>query len=117
MKNVVLFVSDEDAFREAYADVLRLWGYEVVTASSWSQGDKSLATRKEVTAVVISEAELPDFVGRPFSRVNSGTEVLYISGYDRRELLLRNSLGENDSFLEKPFHPEELQEVLKNIKS
>lgn len=108
----VLLVEDEAAIRHLVTRFLTLHGYHVLSAES-SDGALALwTTHKGSIQLLLTDMIMPGGlsgreVARAFQSERPGLKVLYTSGYDL-EMSTDNGLGEQPTFVPKPFHPHQL---------
>jgi len=120
----ILLVDDDQAILEGVADLLRLYGYTVLTAVDGREAIVQM--QSETPAIIISDIMMPDMDGYEFFdevRSNAAwTAIPFIFLTARgqpKDVRLGNMLGA-DAYLTKPFDPEDLivlvQSRLKRIK-
>lgn len=114
----ILLVEDEDAVRTFSTRALTNKGYEVLNAES---GEKALeiVTQNEgpeidllITDVVMPNMDGPTLAQR-LRQDNPNLKIIFISGYT--EDRLKDHMGENISFLPKPFTLKQLAEKVKQV--
>jgi class 3 adenylate cyclase len=115
----VLVVEDDDAIRGNVARLLRLEGYEIVTAIHGAQGlEQARAVRPDL---VISDVGMPEMDG--FTLVEAlraepalaATPVLLLTALDDRASMRRGMTAGADDYLAKPFTRVELLEALAGL--
>jgi DNA-binding response OmpR family regulator len=110
----VLLIDDDLALSRLVALVLRRSGFNVDVANSGEAG-LQLAFANHYDGVVL-DLRMPGKDGRAvFREMRSAgvrTPVLILSAYDARRA--RDELG-SESYMDKPFEPENLVEALKNM--
>ncbi len=73
----ILVVDDEAVIRDSIADILRLHGYQVLTASNGIEGLEAI--RQNIPELIISDIMMPEMNGYQFyQRVRSHSEWLWI---------------------------------------
>ena len=113
-KPTILVVDDEPLIRMAIASMLSDQ-YEVLTARSGGEGLVKLDERQDV-CVIVSDQRMPEMDGSAFFAraltVSSARRVM-ISGYTDFGALVRAvNEGHIYAFLEKPFAPEALRQIV-----
>ncbi|MDD5250913.1 MAG: EAL domain-containing protein [Rhodocyclaceae bacterium] len=113
----LLMVDDEPAILSSLKRLFRREGYTLLTAGSGAEGLELLA-RQEV-GVVISDARMPHMHGAEFlgkvREIHPDTVRIMLSGYtDLKAVTEAVNRGELFKFLTKPWHDEELLEVVRD---
>ena len=110
MENLrILVVDDEENIQIALEDRLRMYGYEVTTASD---GEEALEkVESELPDLVLLDIELPGISGlKVLSRIRSEHPeilVMMITAYDRDEWVIEAMQEQRaDDFIKKPFNYE-----------
>ncbi|MBP9211305.1 MAG: sigma-54-dependent Fis family transcriptional regulator, partial [Bacteroidetes bacterium] len=117
MKKKLLIIEDEKITRTLLSDILTLEGYEVHTAEDGDEGMRIFRT--ELPAIVITDLRLPKMNGIDILTAirESAPEckVILITAYASVDTAVRSlKLGAYD-YLTKPFSPEKLIAILRNI--
>ncbi|MGB2894606.1 MAG: response regulator transcription factor [Anaerolineales bacterium] len=108
----ILVVDDEAVIRDSIADILRLHGYQVLTASNGIEGLEAI--RQDIPEMIISDIMMPEMNGYQFyQRVRSHSEWLWIpfiflsAKREGEDIRFGKELGVED-YLEKPIDAEDL---------
>jgi PAS domain S-box-containing protein len=116
----VLLVEDEASVRTATRRMLERLGYRVLEASDGAAALRRAAeaeARGERIDLVLTDVVMPEQGGRALGERLAaywpGLRVLYMSGYTDDEIIRRGLVVPGASFLEKPFTPEGLAEVVR----
>ncbi len=108
----ILVVEDEDAVRQLVRTVLGRQGFTVVDVPNGAAALEWVASRSEPVDLLVTDLVMPGMNGREvaerLSSVSPGLPVLFLSGYTADVLRGRPPLGPGQSFLAKPFSPDEL---------
>ncbi|NUN71304.1 MAG: sigma-54-dependent Fis family transcriptional regulator [Bacteroidetes bacterium] len=117
MKKKLLIIEDEKITRTLLSDILTLEGYEVHTAEDGDEGMRIFRT--ELPAIVITDLRLPKMNGIDILTAirESAPEckVILITAYASVDTAVRSlKIGAYD-YLTKPFSPEKLIAILRNI--
>jgi two-component system cell cycle sensor histidine kinase/response regulator CckA len=108
----ILLVDDEDAVREVFARGLRDKGYRVLEASDGYQAMDILSRSPDDVDLVVTDVAMPGMTGIDLARralkLREFIPFVFVSGQPRDVLPDFGSVGQNHSFLEKPFTPEAL---------
>ncbi|MCB9979550.1 MAG: response regulator [Rhodospirillales bacterium] len=114
----ILLVEDEDAVRTFSTRALSNKGYEVLAAESGEHALK-IMTGKDAKPIdlLISDVVMPNMDGPTLAQRlrqdNPKLKIIFISGYT--EDRLKDHLGDNISFLPKPFTLKQLAEKVKDV--
>jgi serine/threonine-protein kinase PpkA len=115
----ILIVEDDDAIRNNIIRLLKLEGYEIVSAIN---GRLGLERAREVRPdVVISDVSMPEMDGFELleairaDRALSATSVMLLTALDDRASMRRGMTAGADDYLAKPFTRVELLEALQGL--
>ncbi len=108
----ILVVDDEPVIRDSIAEILRLYGYQVLTASNGIEGLEAI--RQNIPEMIISDIMMPEMNGYQFfQRVRSNSEWLWIpfiflsAKGEGEDIRFGKELGVED-YLRKPIDAEDL---------
>ncbi len=108
----ILVVDDEPVIRDSIAEILRLHGYQVLTASNGIEGLEAI--RQNIPEMIISDIMMPEMNGYQFfQRVRSNSEWLWIpfiflsAKGEGEDIRFGKELGVED-YLRKPIDAEDL---------
>jgi signal transduction histidine kinase/CheY-like chemotaxis protein len=116
--DTVLVVDDEDVVRTLASEILRMKGYAVLEAANGSEALR-LAEREAgpihllLTDVVMPQMQGPELANR-LRLARPDTRVMYMSGY-AFDVVPTWTLASVDGFLPKPFTPETLARMVREI--
>jgi CheY-like chemotaxis protein len=106
-RQTVLVVDDEQDLRSLVANVLTEYGYKVVTASS---GAKAVALIEKMEAppdLMLTDVVMPGMSGPMLAdqllAKFSGARVLFMSGFDERQVVQRYVVEKGFTLITKPF--------------
>jgi len=103
----ILFVEDDRSLASVAGRVLARLGYRVLTAASGEAALRVLAEHPEPLHLLFTDLVLPGMDGvdlaRQVKQRRPDIKVLFTSGYSQESLRLRDAVGEDVRFLEKPF--------------
>ncbi|MDQ3138421.1 MAG: PAS domain S-box protein [Gemmatimonadota bacterium] len=118
-KGTVLVAEDDPPLRGIIARILRESGYEVLEAEDGEQALEIVRSRPGLLALVVADLIMPRMNGRELAtrleRERPGTRVLFISGFPDRDVIERGLLEGGRPFLQKPFAPEALTRIVKEL--
>jgi two-component system, cell cycle sensor histidine kinase and response regulator CckA len=103
----VLMVEDEAMVRELGAEMLRLLGYNAVTAASPAEALAMARSRTLEISLLMTDVVMPGMNGRElveeFELIFPGIKHLYMSGYTADVIAHQGVLREGVHFIQKPF--------------
>jgi two-component system, cell cycle sensor histidine kinase and response regulator CckA len=115
----VLVAEDVEAMRELVRRLLVRNGYEVVTAADGLEALGIIERDPNAIDLLVTDVVMPGMGGgelvRRMAEVRPETKVLYVSGYTDDVLVRRGVIESGVSFLQKPFMPDELSRVVREI--
>lgn len=118
-RGLVLVVDDEESPRGVAALILQSLGFQVLTAAGGREALDLFQRQPETIRLVLLDLTMPEPNGAEtlceLRRLRPDLPVVLMSGYSEEEV--RGSLGEQEpsAYLEKPFRPTELSDLLGRI--
>jgi len=115
----ILIVEDDDAIRNNIARLLKLEGYDIVSAVNGREGLER--AREHKPDVVISDISMPEMDGFALleairgSKPLASTSVMMLTALDDRASMRRRMTAGADDYLAKPFTRVELLEALQGL--
>lgn len=115
----ILLVEDESALRCLMQRVLERHGYHIHAAVSGVQALEIWRERREGIDILVTDMVMPDGMnGRELAdRLRTdkpGLKIIYCSGYANNLPGKDSPLRDNESFLEKPFDPAKLLQIIRD---
>jgi two-component system cell cycle sensor histidine kinase/response regulator CckA len=114
----VLVVEDDPLVRTIARRALTEAGFEVLEAADGRQA-LALVARHEQIDIVLSDLAMPELGGRELALRLSETRpvlpVVFMSGYTDDDLVRRGLLEAGIPYLEKPFSPEGLARMIRDV--
>ena len=114
----ILVVEDDPLVRTIARRALTDAGFEVVEASDGGEALSLMAGHEQID-VVLSDLAMPGLGGRELaqrlSAIRPGLPVVFMSGYTDDDLTRRGLLDAGIPYLEKPFSPEALARMIREI--
>lgn len=115
----VIVVDGEPVVREIVAAILSNEGFDVLQAGGLREAEQLCREHEGAVDLAIvddalNDGQAPEVVNR-LARSHPETRVLRFSGFPREFLLQEGTLGENEPFLEKPFHRQELLNQVRRV--
>ena len=116
---VILVVEDEQAVRLLVGNLLQRCGYAVLSAVSGIDALNLWKQRKDGIQLLLTDMVLPDgMMGRELAEKLKGEKpqlkVIYTSGYSASVVGKGPSLVEGVNFLQKPYHPQNLAQTVRD---
>jgi len=122
-KLTVLFIEDDESFKDETTDIFNMLFYEVITQSDGKKGlDKYknfFDKKQKYPDIVISDINMPNLNGieltKEIYKINPNQKIIIISAYNDSDNLIELINIGVDKFILKPFNIDNLFEVLNNI--
>lgn len=115
----VLIVDDQPDLRDFASLVLQDMEADVINASTPQDALQMSRTYGDELSLVVTDVTMPGMSGpQLLDRIREShpsARVLYISGYDRDSLCIDRDLAPDAPFLEKPFSPDALREMVQSL--
>lgn len=120
---MILVVDDEAALRAVTKEVLRAYGYTVLTAANGFDAVALYSQHKDEIKVVVTDMMMPGMDGdaliRALTEVNPAARIIALSGHPGAEYETKGLEAGAKTFLPKPYTVETLltalAEILRNI--
>ena len=115
----VLVVEDEASVRRLIAGVLEKAGYGVLSAESGPAALAVLRAHSGTVDMLLSDVVMPEMSGPELARAlrehDPGLRVCFMSGYTEDEVFRHGIQTSDETFLEKPFTPAELERRVRSL--
>ncbi len=115
----VLVVDDQPDLREFASLVLEEMDVEVISAHSPEDALQLSRTYGDELTLIVTDVTMPGMSGpQLLNRIREfhpRARVLFISGHDRDSLCMERDLAPEAPFLEKPFSPDHLREMVEAL--
>lgn len=106
-RQTVLVVDDEQDLRSLVANVLTEYGYKVVTASSGAKAVALIEKMDSPPDLMLTDVVMPGMSGPMLAdqllAKFSGARVLFMSGFDERQVVQRYVVEKGFTLITKPF--------------
>ncbi|HUF76045.1 MAG TPA: response regulator, partial [Longimicrobiales bacterium] len=113
---IVLLVDDDPGVLRATRRALERLGCRVEAFTSPFDAVKHVQERRVAPHVLVTDVVMPEMSGFALvdmmGRLVRGVPVLYVSGYDQREMYWSGAPGARSALLGKPYTPAELEQAL-----
>lgn len=118
-KHTIFVVEDEPTLRALVRRVLERGGYEVVEAPSGLAALELWKEKKTHVDLLLTNMVMPDGIsGRQLAEKlkadNPGLKIIYTTGYSPDLMGKEVALREGVNFLQKPYPPQKLVEIVRN---
>lgn len=114
----ILIVDDEESVRYISKRILESHGFKVLTANDGREGVKAYEAQKETIDLVLLDMTMPHMDGeeafRELRLINPDVHVILTSGYTEQEATARFTGKGLAGFIQKPFLPSSLLEIVRN---
>ncbi len=115
-KGTILVVEDDDNIRTYIVQVLTGSGYRVLAAADGKEGLETFSKQQDAVRLVLLDLTMAGMDGWEVSRrlreLRSDLPVIFMSGYSRPEKPSSGTHVIKDAFLQKPFRPHELIDLV-----
>jgi two-component system cell cycle sensor histidine kinase/response regulator CckA len=116
---LMLVIDDEEGVRLVAARMLERLGYRVLTAADGGVGVDLFRDHADAIAAVLLDLTMPHPDGeqtlRAIHAINPDARVVIMSGYDQHSLTERFAELNPAGFLQKPFRPSVLQDMIAQV--
>ena len=116
-RHTVLVVDDEPDLRSLVSNVLTEYGYKVITASSAARAIALLANMETPPDLLLTDVVMPGMSGPMLAdeliAKSAGARVLFMSGYDERQVVQRYVVEKGFALITKPFQLHDLCAAVK----
>src|ERR1035438_10835742 len=124
-KKTVLVVDDEPEIRKLVSAMLTPHGYQIILADTGEQALKTFRKQAKVIDLLLTDVVAPGMAGPTLAdqltELKPDLRVLFMSGYDNRQVVQKYVVEKGLLLLAKPFTlkqlKEKLEEALKQGKS
>lgn len=116
---VVLLVEDEDAVRRVAKRILQTHGYHVLEANNGREALRQIESHATPIDLLVTDVVMPEMGGHELveqlRQRPGGPKVLFMSGYTDDAVLRRGIFRATDAFLQKPFTPQQLARMVREL--
>jgi PAS domain S-box-containing protein len=115
----ILLVEDDATVQLVVSSTLESLGYQVITASSGTDGLRLSQERSIPLDLVLTDVVMPDMSGRELAeqlwKLQPHLKVIFMSGYTPDALLRQGVQQDEVTFLQKPFSRESLHRAIQSL--
>jgi CheY-like chemotaxis protein len=115
----ILLVEDEYQVRRLIERALRQQGYSLITATNGAEAVQIALQYAGEIHLLLTDVVMPELGGRESAMAIRATRpdirVIYMSGYSEELVRLQGELTESAAFIAKPFAPDELRKVVREV--
>lgn len=117
----ILVIDDEEAVRDIVKEILESSGYTVIIASSGEQGLELFRQHETSIALALVDLSMPGIGGeetlRRLRSLSPSLLIILSSGYSESEVAERFPTEKPDAFIQKPYKPAALLELIRSLTS
>ncbi len=118
-KEIILVIDDEIDMRKIISEVLTSLNYRAIEASDGMEGLQIFEEMHKDIALVISDIVMPNLGGvetaKKMRAINAQLPVILMTGYDRKDTLLKDNKLDGFVVLSKPFSFETLSRSIRSL--
>ena len=115
----VLVVDDEDVVRDLARTVLDEAGFKVITAADVEEAEEIVRRSSDQLQAVLLDVAMPEGSGpalmKEIHTIRDDLPVILSSGYPPEEVKRRYGGGAEKGFLQKPYGPSELVDLIRQV--
>ncbi len=117
----ILLVEDEQSVLNFSGNILRKFGYHVITAKNGVEALEVYRKNKNTIQLLFTDIVMPKKGGfelyQEIVEMNPRIKVLFMSGYSMNYTTLRHNKTEEKNFIQKPFNAKDLLQKIREILS
>jgi CheY-like chemotaxis protein len=120
-EETIFLVEDEETVRKLAVDILRLYGYQVISAGSGPEAVMIWAQQKDRIDVMLTDMVMPGgmsgiALAQRLREDRPDLKVLFSSGYVNTGMFLDAlSPPDRQHFLQKPYSPTQLAQAIRDV--
>jgi two-component system cell cycle sensor histidine kinase/response regulator CckA len=115
----ILLVEDEDALRQLARRILERHGYRVLESRNGREALERVTQYEGPIHLVLTDVIMPEMSGRGLVErlraIRPHAAVVYMSGYTDDDVLRRGLFEHGSRFVQKPFLPQELLRMVREV--
>ncbi len=112
----ILVVDDESYVREVAEEMLKMGGYEVITAGSGNEAVDIYSSHSSEISCIILDYTMPEIGGsetfKRLKEIKPDVKIIISSGHDPVEVMREFREGEVEAFLPKPYRYGQLHKII-----
>jgi len=121
LRPTVLLVEDEVQVRQLVERVLERQGFAILTAENGSDAVAVSGTHQGPIDLLLTDVVMPNMGGPEAAdlirKQRPTIRVIYMSGYSEEMFRLQSEPGHQAVFLGKPFTPDDLRRIIRDVLS
>ena len=115
----ILVVEDDKGLRELVRKLLMNQGYRVLESENGEKAIELVRSFKDTIHLLISDVVMPKISGSSLARIlhplKPDMKTIFMSGYTDEAMLRHGKETGFSNFLQKPFSPEDLLTIVRNV--
>jgi two-component system cell cycle sensor histidine kinase/response regulator CckA len=117
-KETILVVEDETVLRELVREILEVNGYHVLDAATGREALQVWNKHGKTVDLLLTDMSMPDGMSgqdlaAKLQEENPRLPVIFSSGYNQDSLERKEANGPGQTFLSKPYHPNDLAQAVR----
>ena len=115
----ILLVDDDDRIRDLAREIIEMWGYKVLSASSGEEALKTFAAHRGEISLIILDLIMPGMGGKrcleEILRIDPDSRVLLASGYSSNGFTPYDTGTGPRGFISKPYNSKDMLAAIRKV--
>jgi CheY-like chemotaxis protein len=115
----ILIVEDDELVRKLTSDVLKMFGYRVLTAANGAEAIAAYEATEQTIDLLLTDVVMPIMSGRELAdrmaELFPDILILFMSGYTDNAVVHQGVLDADAHFIQKPFHTDALVKKIREV--
>lgn len=117
--DTILLVDDEESVLEVANEVLTQYGYKTILARDGKEALELYKLHKSDLSAIVLDLTMPELDGievfHEIKKINKDIPIILCSGFPEQDIIQRFEGVKPSGFIQKPYRPFDLIELLRNI--